>query len=133
MKKVLSILALLLVAATGAWAQKRGGINDDASVAKPRIMTMAPRRASAIPTNATILYQQNFDDTNDINELGWTFVDNDGDGHNWTMSINGKYDYDDHDFPSETCNQSPTLCIHSHLLMMGIRHLTQTTGLSHLP
>ena len=46
------------------------------------------------PTNATILYQQNFDDTNDINELGWTFVDNDGNGLNWTMSINGKYDTD---------------------------------------
>ena len=44
------------------------------------------------PTNVTILYQQNFDDTNDINELGWTFVDNDGNGLNWTMSINGKYD-----------------------------------------
>ena len=44
------------------------------------------------PTNATILYQQNFDDTNDINELGWTFVDNDGNGLNWTMSINGKFD-----------------------------------------
>ena len=107
MKHFISFFALLLVAATGAWAQKRGGINDDASVAKPRIMTMAPRRASAIPTNATILYQQNFDDTNDINELGWTFVDNDGDGHNWTMSINGKYDYDDHDFPSETCTSVP--------------------------
>ena len=106
-QKVFSIIALLLMAVTGAWAQKRGGINDDASVAKPRIMTMAPRRASAIPTNATILYQQNFDDTNDINELGWTFVDNDGDGHNWTMSINGKYDYDDHDFPSETCTSVP--------------------------
>ena len=49
-------------------------------------------RFPSIPTNATILYQQNFDDTNDINELGWTFVDNDGDGRNWTMSINGKYD-----------------------------------------
>ena len=49
-------------------------------------------RFKTFPTNATILYQQNFDDTNDINELGWTFVDNDGDGRNWTMSINGKYD-----------------------------------------
>ncbi|MBQ9187615.1 MAG: choice-of-anchor J domain-containing protein, partial [Prevotella sp.] len=106
-QKVFSILALLLVAATGAWAQKRGGINDDASVAKARIMAKAPRRASAIPTNATILYQQNFDGTNDINELGWTFVDNDGDGRNWTMSINGKYDYDIHDFPSETCTSVP--------------------------
>ena len=106
-QKVFSILALLLVAATGAWAQKRGGINDDASVAKARIMTMAPLRASAIPTNATILYQQNFDGTNDINELGWTFVDNDGDGRNWTMSINGKYDNDIHDFPSETSTSVP--------------------------
>ena len=57
--------------------------------------------------NATILYHQNFDDTNDINELGWTFVDNDGDGRNWTMSINGKYDNDIHDFPSETSTSVP--------------------------
>ncbi len=104
--KILSILALLLVAATGAWAQKRDGINDDASVAKARIMTMAPRRASAIPTKATILYQQNFDDTNDINELGWTFVDNDGDGRNWTMAINGKYDMAEYS-PSETSTSVP--------------------------
>ena len=104
--KILSILALLLVAATGAWAQKRDGINDDASVAKARIMTMAPRRATAIPTKATILYQQNFDDTNDINELGWTFVDNDGDGRNWTMAINGKYD-DREVSPSETSTSVP--------------------------
>ena len=104
--KILSILALLLVAATGAWAQKRDGINDDASVAKARIMTMAPRRASAIPTKATILYQQNFDDTNDINELGWTFLDNDGDGRNWTMSINGKYDNREVS-PSETSTSVP--------------------------
>ena len=100
------MLVLLLVAATGAWAQKRDGINDDASVAKARIMTMAPRRASAIPTKATILYQQNFDDTNDINELGWTFVDNDDDGRNWTMSINGKYDMAEYS-PSETSTSVP--------------------------
>ena len=58
------------------------------------------------PTNATILYQQNFDDTNDINELGWTFVDNDGDGRNWTMSINGKYD-DREVSPSSACTSVP--------------------------
>ena len=104
-------LALLLTAVTGAWAQKRGGINDDASVAKARIMAKTPRRASAIPANATILYQQNFDDTNDINELGWTFVDNDGDGLNWTMSINGKYDKYERS-PSETSTSVPN-CLYS--------------------
>jgi len=56
--------------------------------------------------NATILYHQNFDDTNDINELGWTFVDNDGDGRNWTMSINGKCDNDEYS-PSETSTSVP--------------------------
>ena len=60
------------------------------------------------PTNATILYQQNFDDTNDINELGWTFVDNDGNGLNWTMSINGKYDTDYYEAsPLETSTSFP--------------------------
>ena len=63
-------------------------------------------RFPSIPTNATILYQQNFDDTNDINELGWTFVDNDGDGRNWTMAINGYYD--NHEFsPSKTSTSFP--------------------------
>ena len=56
--------------------------------------------------NATILYHQNFDDTNDINELGWTFVDNDGDGRNWTMSINGKCDNYEYS-PSETSTSVP--------------------------
>ena len=56
--------------------------------------------------NATILYHQNFDDTNDINELGWTFVDNDGDGRNWTMSINGKVD-DREASPLETSTSVP--------------------------
>ena len=100
-------LALLITAVGGAWAQKRGGTNADASVAKARIMAKTPRRALAKPENATILYQQNFDGTNDINELGWTFVDNDGDGRNWTMSINGKYDYDKHEFPSEASTSVP--------------------------
>ena len=60
--------------------------------------------------NATILYHQNFDDTNDINELGWTFVDNDndgnGDGRNWTMSINGKCDNYEYS-PLETSTSVP--------------------------
>ena len=99
-------LALLITAVGGAWAQKRGGINDDASVAKARIMAKTPRRALAIPENATILYQQNFDGTNDINELGWTFVDNDGDEGNWMMSINGKYDMYE-DSPSKTSTSVP--------------------------
>ena len=58
------------------------------------------------PRNAKILYQQNFDDTNDINELGWTFVDNDGDGRNWAMSINGKYDTSETS-PSNTSTSVP--------------------------
>ena len=64
------------------------------------------QRFKTLPTNATILYRQDFDDTNDINELGWTFVDNDGNGRNWTMSINGifdKYEYS----PSYTCTSVP--------------------------
>ena len=56
--------------------------------------------------NATILYHQNFDDTNDINELGWTFVDKDGYGRNWTMSINGKVD-DREASPLETSTSVP--------------------------
>ena len=59
-----------------------------------------------LPTNATILYRQDFDDTNDINELGWTFVDNDGNGRNWTMSINGKYDMAEYS-PLETSTSVP--------------------------
>ena len=63
-------------------------------------------RFKTLPTNATLLYQQDFDNTNDINELGWTFVDNDGNGRNWTMSINGKYD--NHEFsPLETSTSFP--------------------------
>ena len=64
------------------------------------------QRFKTLPTNATILYRQDFDDTNDINELGWTFVDNDGNGRNWTMSINGifdKYEYS----PSYTSTSVP--------------------------
>ena len=63
-------------------------------------------RFYTLPTNATILYQQDFDDTNDINELGWTFVDNDGNGRNWTMSINGKCDNYEYS-PSETSTSVP--------------------------
>ena len=63
-------------------------------------------RFKTLPTNATILYRQDFDDTNDINELGWTFVDNDGDGRNWTMSINGKYDNREVS-PSSACTSVP--------------------------
>ena len=63
-------------------------------------------RFYTLPTNATILYQQDFDDTNDINELGWTFVDNDGNGRNWTMAINGKYDTREFS-PSKTSTSVP--------------------------
>ena len=64
------------------------------------------QRFKTLPTNATILYRQDFDDTNDINELGWTFVDNDGDGRNWTMSINGKCDNYEYS-PLETSTSVP--------------------------
>ena len=92
---------------------------DDHSIYEVRVQAVTGEQQSSwstlifktsgitIPTNATLLYRQNFDDTNDINELGWTFVDNDGDGRNWTMSINGKYDNDIHDFPSETSTSVP--------------------------
>ena len=63
-------------------------------------------RFKTLPTNATILYRQDFDDTNDINELGWTFVDNDGNGLNWTMSINGIFDYHEYS-PSYTSTSVP--------------------------